>query len=41
MKKIKEIYENYINGIDIKNDKFAIWLYILLYRWFEKNKLLD
>ena len=40
MDKIKEIYENYSNGIDIKNDKFSIWLYILLYLWFKKNKLI-
>lgn len=38
--KIREIYKNYINGLDVTNDKFAVWLALLLFIWLQKSKLL-
>ena len=38
--KIREIYKNYINGLDVTNDKFALWLTVLLFIWLQKSKLL-
>ncbi|WP_321423674.1 asparagine synthase-related protein [uncultured Methanobacterium sp.] len=38
--KITEIYRNFINGIQVSDSPYSIWLIYQLYQWLKKEKLI-